>query len=161
MKIYISGFMGSGKSYMGKRAAELLGCPEQFADLDDLVVSREQMSIPDIFRLRDEEGFRMAEYHALSAAKEGIIALGGGTLTFTLSAELVRSSGRVIFLDTDFDLCYQRICADGNRPKVAGKDWQSLKLLYDLRQDTYLETANAVFKPGSTEDLAKLIARLR
>jgi shikimate kinase len=161
MKIYISGFMGSGKSSMGEAAAKLTKRPLTFADLDEVVVQRERMTIPEIFQLRDEEGFRLAEYHALSALNADIIALGGGTLTFAPSAEFVRKNGRVIFLDTDFELCYQRIHADGNRPNAAGKDRQSLKLLYELRQGTYLETADAVFKPGSAEDLAKLIAGLR
>jgi shikimate kinase len=161
MKIYISGFMGSGKSHMGRQAAQILGCPEQFTDLDELVEIREQMTIPQLFNQRGEEGFRLAEYRALTSSAADIIALGGGTLTFAPSAEFIRASGRVIFLDTGFDLCFQRIEGDQNRPNAADLDKQSLELLFELRHGIYLDTADAVFKPGSAKELARMIARLR
>ena len=79
-RIYLTGFMGSGKSLVGKILAERLGRP--FADLDDVVVQEAGMSIAEIFRLRGEGVFREMEADVATrfTTEHWIVALGGGTL---------------------------------------------------------------------------------
>ena len=78
--VYLCGFMGCGKSTIGRLLAKKLG--REFVDLDDYIVQREGMSIPQIFEQRGENYFREVEAVALSelSAAAGVVATGGGTL---------------------------------------------------------------------------------
>lgn len=114
--VYLCGFMGCGKSTIGRLLAKKLG--REFVDLDDYIVQREGMSIPQIFEQRGENYFREVEAVALSelSAAAGVVATGGGTLLKKENGDCAKSMGTVVFIDAPFDICYERIKGDKNRP---------------------------------------------
>ena len=102
--LFLTGFMGSGKSTIGREVATRLGW--EFVDLDEAVVTDAETDIPSIFEGEGEAGFRRRECTVLSrilergSASTGlVIALGGGTLTDPESAELVEGRGTVVYLE--------------------------------------------------------------
>jgi len=93
--LFLAGFMGTGKTVVGGAVAKRLGWA--FIDLDDMIVSLCQRSIPDIFRLEGEDAFRLHEARALRLAvisHHSVIALGGGTPMLTPNANIIRATGR-------------------------------------------------------------------
>jgi hypothetical protein len=101
--IVLVGFMGAGKTSVGRILSKRLGWA--FEDLDDRIQAREQRTIEDIFRNSGEAAFRQIEHDALRAAlsdrkKACILALGGGAFVQSSNAELLKSAGLpVVFLD--------------------------------------------------------------
>lgn len=97
--IYLTGFMGSGKSAVGRALAERLGRP--FVDLDGLIERRARLSISRIFEARGERAFRALEKRLLAAVsrrKNAVVALGGGALLDAGSRRLVKNTGVVLAL---------------------------------------------------------------
>lgn len=127
MIVSLTGFMGCGKSSVGKRLAALLSC--RFIDLDSYIEEREQMKIPEIFESCGESGFREKEYEALheiisehSAANNGeltILSLGGGTLTTEKCRKAIRSGTSCIYLKASTDTLVRNLGSDsGKRPLI-------------------------------------------
>src|SRR5512140_1691574 len=103
-RIYLTGFMGSGKSTIGPILANTIGY--EFVDIDRAIEASQQMSVNAIFRQQGETGFRRIEQMMLltySAVPGLVIALGGGTLTDPDSLRLVLSTGIVIYLKISQD----------------------------------------------------------
>jgi shikimate kinase len=99
MKIFLIGFMGSGKSVSGKKLAASLGL--SFADLDTLIESNYKMSIPGIFSQFDETVFRKLETKVLKEFIEGdnfVLSCGGGTPCFNNNMDLIKKSGISIYI---------------------------------------------------------------
>jgi len=97
--IFLTGFMGSGKTYWGKKWAEHAGF--DFFDLDEIVERDEGSSIADIFATYGEEYFRQLETHALrnfSRQKNFIVACGGGTPCFNDNISWMNNNGTAIYL---------------------------------------------------------------
>lgn len=136
--ISLLGFMGCGKSSVGRALAELLGA--DFTDLDALVEEREGRSIPEIFAI-GEAAFRDAELAALknfldSGAGCGlqVLSLGGGTLTGQEAARLVFSRTIGVYLDTSLDELKRRVGAQGTaRPlfSAAGSLYEKRRPIYE------------------------------
>src|SRR5512136_2261829 len=107
--IYLVGFMGSGKTSVGRRLAELLGWT--FVDLDEEIEKRAGQSIPEIFRLRGEKHFRSLEREELERECRGsntVIALGGGTFCSTENRETITRTGISVWLDAPIELLSAR-----------------------------------------------------
>ena len=115
--VYLCGFMGCGKSHIGRMlAAEL---DRKLVDLDRVIVEREGMSIPDIFAQFGEPHFRRLEAKYIRELSGGyIVATGGGALINDETAEFARQSGLSVYINTSFEICYERIKNDHNRPLV-------------------------------------------
>lgn len=99
MKIFLIGFMGSGKSVSGKKLASSLGL--SFADLDTLIEQNYKMTIPGIFSQFDESVFRKLETKVLNEFVEGddfVLSCGGGTPCFNNNMELIKKSGISIYI---------------------------------------------------------------
>jgi shikimate kinase len=99
MKIFLIGFMGSGKSVSGRKLASNLGL--SFADLDTLIEQNYKMSIPGIFSQFDETVFRKLETKVLNEFVEGddfVLSCGGGTPCFNNNMELIKNSGISIYI---------------------------------------------------------------
>lgn len=135
--VFLCGFMGCGKSTVGKVAAGMLGM--QFIDLDEFIEKQEGMTIPVIFSKKGEEYFRACETRAIAQfeGQTAVVATGGGALLREENAEAAQKAGKVIFIDTDFDTCYERIKDDPHRPIAYNSTKQQLKERFDQRRPLY------------------------
>jgi shikimate kinase len=98
-KIFLIGFMGSGKSTAGRKLASQLNW--SFIDLDEKIQKMEGMKIPDIFSLKGEPYFRKLEAKALQelkSVKETVISTGGGTPCFADNMDFMMSSGLTVYI---------------------------------------------------------------
>jgi shikimate kinase len=144
--VVLVGFMGAGKTSVGKILAEQLHW--RFVDLDDLVVAREGHSIAKIFEEAGESGFRSRESAALQqllselkSAGDAVVALGGGALSQPDNrAALERSGSHKIFLDAPIEVLFQR-CASQNLQRPLLKDFSTFRNLYLSRQTQYSSAA--------------------
>src|SRR5437763_12301928 len=110
MKIYLVGFMGAGKTTIGRELGLRLEAP--FFDLDELVEAAEKMSIKDIFSQQGEPHFRKRERDILRSTKyldNGIVATGGGTFTFDENIQFIQSEGLSVYLAAPYALLRARI----------------------------------------------------
>ena len=113
MMITLTGFMGSGKTTVGKVLADFLGCP--FMDLDDLVVKKAGKSIPDIFAQDGEPAFRQLEAQVLRKTVEkyaestAVLALGGGAVLAPSSAALLHEKTVCIYLRASLETLLTRL----------------------------------------------------
>lgn len=108
--IYLVGFSGSGKSTIAKLTAGILGCAAH--DLDDMIVERAGMSIPEIFETEGESGFRRREAEALrSLAGTGasVVATGGGAMVAPENRETMAANGWIIFLEARPETLLNRV----------------------------------------------------
>src|SRR5215469_3340606 len=121
--LFFIGPMGAGKSTIGRRTAELLGLP--FFDLDHEIEEHCGATIPLIFDVEGETGFRRRETVALTdlAARTGIaIATGGGAVLADENRRCLHERGFVVFLETTIDEQLARLARDRKRPLLAGPD---------------------------------------
>ena len=139
--IVLTGFMGVGKSAVGREVAARLGRP--FVDLDDLIEQNAGMSINDIFTARGEAHFRALEKQTLRelAAQRGtVIATGGGALVDAANREMMARSGLVICLTASVNAIEARIGDAADRPLLAGADRrQRIVALMNERAAAYAE----------------------
>lgn len=139
--IYLCGFMGCGKSYMGKKLAEKLGCT--LVDLDAYIEEKEGKTIPEIFAEQGEPHFRELEAKYIREMPENsVVATGGGAIINPVTAETARNAGTVVFLDADFELCYNRIKGDTHRPLVMKNTKEQLNELFNKRREIYLKNSD-------------------
>ncbi len=149
MKIFLCGFMGCGKTRIGRVLAKQAGM--NFADLDKYIVDHEKMTIPEIFDKYGEAHFRGLEAKYIAEmADNSVVALGGGAIINDGTAKTARESGKVVFLDVDFEVCYERIKDDSNRPLAFNNPKEKVKELFDKRRPIYLERSDIVIKAAGT-----------
>ncbi|MDZ7692896.1 MAG: shikimate kinase [Balneolaceae bacterium] len=121
--VFLCGFMGTGKSTIGKKLAETLERP--YADLDDIIREEAGKSIPEIFEQEGEEGFRKRERKKLLETirnYEGVLALGGGALHNQHMVDHIKINGLLIFIETPFSVILDRILRKKNRPLLLDED---------------------------------------
>ncbi len=152
-RIYLCGFMGSGKTTVGEVLAKKIGYP--FVDLDVYIEQAEGRSIPDIFAQDGEAYFRTQEARYLRempVCGGAVVSTGGGTLLREENAAFAQESGVVVFLDVPFDVCWSRIYTGRveDRPLAAARTREELKLLYEKRRDVYLQAARVVVDGNDT-----------
>ena len=134
MNIILSGFMGCGKTTIGKIIAQKLNL--DFIDTDKLIEEREGRRIREIFDTDGEGYFRDKEHEIcaeLSREDNKVIATGGGALTFDRNKEVLSKSGRIIFIDVDLDTIIKRIGNDSRRPLLNSET----RALFDRRNPIY------------------------
>ncbi|HTK94600.1 MAG TPA: shikimate kinase [Terriglobales bacterium] len=162
--LFLTGFMGAGKTSVGAALARRRGCA--FYDLDALIVERAGKSVAEIFATSGETGFREAESAALRdllaqlAGGAAVVALGGGSLLSPGNAQAVRAAGGVVIaLDAPLDVLLARTrAARGTRPLA--EDEAGFRQLYAARRPQYL-AADVVVESGSggVEDVAQQVER--
>jgi shikimate kinase len=136
--VVLVGFMGAGKSTVGRLVARRLGLC--FVETDAMITAREGRSIPDIFAERGEPYFRQLEAEVLedlADKREHVIATGGGFPCRPGAMERLREIGTVVWLATDFDTAYERANRVGDRPMLAGRSREDTVALYEARQAYY------------------------
>jgi shikimate kinase len=123
MRIYLIGYMGSGKSTVGRKLAEALNL--QFIDLDNFIEERNFKTIPEIFAAVGEEGFRKVEQSALHEVSEFenvVVATGGGAPCFFDNMELIKRTGISIYLNGTPRILAERLMnSKTERPLIKGK----------------------------------------
>jgi shikimate kinase len=111
------GFMGCGKSSVGRRLSSLTG--HRFVDTDELVVKAEGRSIPEIFAACGEEGFREIEQRVLAdlvGVAGVVLSTGGGAILRDANREVLKKIGIVVWLDSDPNTLFDRAIRSGKRP---------------------------------------------
>ena len=121
MKIFLIGFMGSGKTHWGRLLSAKLKLP--FSDLDTVIVEREGKTVAELFSEKGEEYFRYQEKEVLEeiiGLKEScILSCGGGTPCFFNNIELMKKSGKVVWLNTTIDVLQARLLKEKvSRPLI-------------------------------------------
>jgi shikimate kinase len=122
MKIFLIGFMGSGKTHWGSIWAKKNGLP--FFDLDRIIEVQEKKTIADIFELYGEDHFRKKETVALKTfaeINEGIVACGGGTPCFYDNMQWMNEHGTTVYLDTSPQTIYNRVLAEKDKRPLLEK----------------------------------------
>lgn len=157
--VYLCGFMGCGKSTIGKILARKNGCG--FVDMDDYIVEREGMTIPQIFAEKGEQYFRDTETEVIRelSEKSAVIACGGGAMLKKVNSEIAMENGVVVYIDIPFEACYERISGDTNRPLVMNNSKEQLEGIYNSRVPVYRDNSTVtVDGTGSAEEIAARIA---
>lgn len=141
-KIYLVGFMGCGKSAIGRKLSYFLKMP--YYDMDNEIVRQQGMSIPEIFEKYGEERFREMETEFLQNFRDEacIIATGGGVSMKEENRRIMRRTGLVLFLDATFEDIYMRIRHDKNRPIVQRSSKEELHELFLYRRKFYREAGH-------------------
>ncbi|MCC7302409.1 MAG: AAA family ATPase [Bacteroidia bacterium] len=160
MIIYLTGFMGSGKSTAGKQLAALLQFP--FFDLDEELSKTCGMSVTEIFSEKGEPWFREQEHsllRTLSASPNAVIATGGGTPCFYDNMDFMNSSGITVYLKLSASALQNRLTPNQqSRPLIARKNpGELLKFITELlekREDFYRKASYTV--KGTNLDVHKL-----
>lgn len=150
-KIFLIGFMGCGKSKLGKALANKLEVP--FLDLDTLVETINQQSIPQLFENLGEKGFRLKEKEALQQSamdNNAIIATGGGAPCYFDNMEWMNNNGITVFIDTPVKVLADRLInARVERPLVKGKSLPELIEFIEaklIERRPFYEQAHVVIK---------------
>ena len=111
MRLFLIGFMGSGKTHWGKQLAKQMKIP--FFDLDEQITEREQKSISEIFSEKGEEAFRVKEKEVLEQLIDQnssmVISCGGGTPCFFNNIERMKKYGIVVWLNTHVEIILERL----------------------------------------------------
>ena len=167
MILALTGFMGCGKSSVGRLVASRLGCA--FIDLDEAVEAAQGRSVARIFAEDGEPAFRTAELEALkdilstSASGTTVLALGGGTLTTPEARKLVAERAKCIYLRATIDTLTQNLMLVGteSRPMLKGADGEAslrrrIESLMAGRSSIYEQAADVTIDIDglSTEEIA-------
>ncbi|MDO4997092.1 MAG: shikimate kinase [Neisseria sp.] len=148
--IFLIGLMGAGKTTVGKQLAHLLHRP--FYDSDHVICERTGVSIPTIFEMEGEAGFRQRESAAIQdlTQEQGIVlATGGGAAVREENRQCLRERGIVVYLHAVPEILLERTRYDKNRPLLQVADpLAKMRELYDFRDHIYRETAHIVFESG-------------
>ena len=144
--------MGAGKTTIGRTLAKSLGL--QFVDSDREIEARTGVSIPTVFEIEGEEGFRKREALViadLSTASRQVVATGGGVVLRAENRAAMASSGFVVYLNVPPVTLWERTRNDRNRPLLQVEDpLLRLKELYAQRDPYYREVADLVIDGGRT-----------
>lgn len=159
--IFLVGFMGSGKSTVGRALADELGW--EFADLDEDIEQREGTPITEIFDTRGEAAFRQAETEALKErvrsverGKPCVIALGGGAFLSDANFEMVSNNGVSIWLDCPYSTVERRLAGYQHRPLA--RDPEKLRELFAVRRAGYERADYCI--PVDNDDAAATAAKI-
>lgn len=150
--IILIGFMGVGKTSLGKLLASKLG--RAFIDLDEKIERDANMSIPKIFEMHGEKYFRELEKSAVrevTARKNLVVATGGGTVKDEENLQLLKSSGVIICLTADAEEIFRRTEKRGERPVLDGGGNERLETIKKLLAEREKFYSQADFKIDTTD----------
>lgn len=156
-RIFLIGYMGSGKTTLGKAYARAMQL--QFIDLDWYIEERFHKTVQELFEERKEDGFREIErnmLHEVAEFEDVIIACGGGTPCFFDNIEYMNGKGETVFLDASPEVLFRRLkIAKSKRPLLMDKSDEELM---DVIQNAlrvripFYSQAKYVFNAESLED---------
>ena len=146
MNIVLIGFMGSGKTTVGKALSEK--CGREFLDTDALIEAEEGRKISEIFAKEGEGHFRTLEnatLRRLLESEDKIISTGGGIVTSVDNRKLLKDAGRVVYLRVKPETVVKRLKGDESRPLLLGEDkLEKVERLLSARRMLYEEVADLI-----------------
>jgi shikimate kinase len=159
--VVLVGFMGSGKSSVGRELARRFGAP--FVDVDERIESAAGCRIRDLFGREGESAFRVRERAALRdvlSVKGCVVATGGGAFADEENRALLRSYAPVVYLEAAVQTLLDRLAGDLGRPLLRGGDREEVvRELLSRREPGYRTADMTVRTDGRTvEDVAGLVA---
>src|SRR5260221_12344729 len=158
MKIYLVGFMGAGKTTVGRELAARVDAP--FFDLDELVEAAEKTSIKEIFAVHGEAYFRKRERDILRATRyleKAVVATGGGTFTFDENIQFIQSEGLSVYLSAPYGLLRSRIDATADRP-LFRDDFATLELFTNRLR--YYKMSDVTLEIREPDTPSEIVERL-
>jgi shikimate kinase len=160
--IVLVGFMGCGKSSVGRLLASWLGFA--FVDTDQLIVERAGMEIPSIFEARGEAGFREVERSALESIRgrrRSVIATGGGIVTRPEHIAILREIGFVVWLRANEEIIFERVSRNNRRPLLQTENPRgTIARLLAERSPLYAAAAHEAID-SSRQPHAEIARRIR
>lgn len=164
MIIALCGFMGAGKTTIGKRVSKKVNF--KYIDLDDYIVEKCGMSIAQIFNEKGESEFRRIEADSLKEVLDSetnaLISLGGGTLERDENVEALKGRAKIIYISVPFNVCYTRI-RNTDRPLVKQLTESQLRDRYIARDKRFKEVADIIVENCkarlATDEIAEIIAQ--
>jgi len=135
-KVYLVGFMGAGKTSVGRALAKRLDW--RFVDIDEQIEAREHLTVSDIFQRHGEPHFRGVERAVLAEhvpLRHAVVATGGGTFVDVQNRAIIKADGAAVWLDAPLERLIARIPQDGRRPLAA--DRANLERLFHSRRAAY------------------------
>lgn len=148
--IFLIGMMGAGKTTVGKLLAKQLG--KKFIDSDEEIQKRTGVTIPHIFDVEGEAGFRQREVaviHDLVQLNNIVLATGGGAILSEANRSALHNNGIVVYLKSTVHDLWIRTRNDRNRPLLQTSNPQAtLKILYEQRDPLYSALADVVLHTG-------------
>lgn len=159
--VFLIGFMGSGKSTIASYLAENYGM--EIIDMDQLIVEREGMAIPDIFAQKGELYFRDVETSLLieiQGEQNKVVSCGGGVVLREKNIQAMKKSGQVVLLNAKPETILERVKDDDNRPLLRGnKNVQFIRDMMEKRQPKYEAAADLVIHTDgkSADEICKEI----
>ncbi len=166
MRIYLIGYMGCGKTTLGRKLAEHAGL--QFIDMDDYIEKRNCKTVPQIFAEDGEAEFRKKENKALKELSEFtgvVIATGGGAPCFFDNMDLMNRTGKTIFLNIDPKILASRLMeSKTERPLIKGKSKDELVDFIDetlkKRNEFYTRAHFQITRPDmDLDEVMEMIGR--
>lgn len=165
MRIFLIGFMGSGKSHWGRLLSEKLSLP--FFDLDEQVTTHAGKSIVEIFEKEGEENFRLMEKEVLHIITEShesfIMACGGGSPCYFNNIEYMNSAGTTVWINTSLDVLYDRLVKEKQvRPLIKELSDEQLKNFIGKKfadRRIYYEQADVILDEELVE-IDKLVEKI-
>lgn len=159
--LFLIGLMGAGKTTLGRRLAAQLN--RAFYDSDQVICERTGVSVPTIFEMEGEAGFRAREAAVINelTARSGIVlATGGGAVLREENRRRLAARGTVIYLHAAPEILLERTRSDKNRPLLQVADpLAKLRALYHARDPLYRAAADLVVEAGQN-DCRKTVSRI-
>ena len=163
--IFLTGFMGCGKTSVGRVLSDRLGC--DFVDLDQAIVSEAKADIKEIFASQGEPAFRRIESQALArfAARAGVVvSTGGGVVIAPENREVMRQSGNIVNLTASVEAIAARLCGDSERPLLEGDaSGERIRNMLETREQFYADADLRIDTTAKTVEAvaAEIIAFLK
>lgn len=143
MNIALCGFMGAGKTSVGRELSKITG--RKFVDTDELIEEAQGQTISGIFAEKGEDYFRNLEYETCvktADIKNAVISTGGGAVTFERNVNALKKGAKIVFIDTPFDVICARVGDASTRPMF--KNRENAQKLFNERREKYLAAADFV-----------------
>ena len=160
--ISLVGMMGAGKTTVGKLLAQQMG--KTFFDSDEEIQRRTGVTIPHIFDVEGETGFRQREANVIQdlvKLDNIILATGGGVILLEQNRDALRCNGVVVYLKSSVHDLWQRTRHDRNRPLLQTADPRvRLKELYEQRDPLYTQAADLIMPTGK-QSVHSLVLQLQ
>jgi shikimate kinase len=161
--LYLAGFMGCGKTTIGRRVADELGW--HFADTDEDIEEQEHTTISEIFATRGEAAFRELETEAIrnrvrsvERGRPMVVAVGGGAFVSEVNYSLLEEHGVTIWLDCPFEIVCRRL--EGSEDRPLARNQELFARLYEMRRAAYAKADYRIDAGREMEEVVQSILSL-